>query len=334
MKKINAVITGIGAFIPDDVLTNEELSRMVDTSDEWIMSRVGIKERRVLKEEGKGLSYMAEKALSSLLEKTKTDPSEIEVVICSTTTPDFHFPSTASIVSERCGIRNAWAFDMEAACSGFIFALETGANMITSGKYKKVVIVAGDKMTSIVDYTDRNTCPLFGDACGAVLLEPTYEDIGVKDTFLRTLGIGEPYLRMTAGGSRYPATHDTIDKRLHYIYQEGRVVFKHAVSNMTEAALEIMERNRLSPDDVDFFIPHQANIRIIEAVGLRVGIPHEKVMVNIHKYGNTSAGTIPLCLWECEKQMKKGDKLILVSFGAGFSWGSVYLKWGYDGSQV
>ena len=334
MKKINAVITGIGAFIPDDVLTNEELSKIVDTSDEWIMSRVGIKERRVLKGEEKGLAYMAEKALLSLLEKTKTDPSEIEVVICSTTTADYHFPSTASIIAEKCGIRNAWGFDMEAACSGFIFALETGANMISSGKYKKVVVVAGDKMTSIVNYNDRNTCPLFGDACGAVLLEPTYEDVGVMDTLLHTVGIGEPYLKMSGGGSRYPATHDTIDKHLHYIYQEGRIVFKHAVSNMTEVALEIIEKNNLSVDDIDFLIPHQANIRIIEAVGLRVGIPREKIMVNIQKYGNTSAGTIPLCLWEWEKQLKKGDKLILVSFGAGFSWGAIYLKWGYDGAQV
>ena len=334
MKKLKAVITGIGVYTPDDVLTNEDLTGMVDTSDEWILSRVGIKERRILKGEGLGVSYMAERALKSLLEKTKTDPSEVEVVICATTTPDYLFPSTASIVAEKCGIRNAWGFDMEAACSGFIYALETGTNMICSGRYKKVVIVSGDKMSSITDYTDRNTCPLFGDACGAILLEPTEEEVGVVDTLLHTVGIGEPYLRMQAGGSRYPASHETVDKRLHAVYQEGKAVFKYAVSLMTEATLEIIERNGLTVDNIDYLIPHQANIRIIEAVGLRVGIPAERVMVNIQKYGNTSSGTIPLCLWEWEKKLKKGDKLILVSFGAGFSWGAVYLKWGYDGSKT
>jgi len=334
MGNLKAVITGIGVYFPDDVLTNEDLSQMIDTSDEWIMSRVGIKERRILKGEGLGLSYMAERALKSLLEKTKTDPSEIDLLICATTTPDYPFPSTASIVAEKCGIRNAWGFDLEAACSGFIFALETASNMIMSGKYKKVVVVSGDKMSSIVNYNDRNTCPLFGDACGAILLEPTYEEFGVMDTILHTVGIGEPYLHMQAGGSRYPASHQTVDKQMHAIYQEGKVVFKYAVSNMADAALAIMERNNLSADNLDYLIPHQANIRIIEAVGLRVGLPSDKVIVNINKYGNTSAGTIPLCLWEWEKQMKKGDNLVLVSFGAGFSWGAVYLKWGYDGTEA
>ena len=334
MRKLNAVITGIGVYVPNDVLTNEDLTQMVDTSDEWIMSRVGIKERRILKGEGIGLSYMAERALKSLLEKTNTDPSEVEVVICATSTPDYPFPNTASLVAEKCGIRNAWGFDMQAACSGFIFALETGTNMIRSGRYRKVVIVSGDKMSSIIDYTDRNTCPLFGDACGAILLEPTKKKFGVMDTLLHTVGIGEPYLRMQAGGSRYPASHETVEKRLHSVYQEGKVVFKYAVSMMTEAANDIIERNRLKVSAIDYLIPHQANMRIIEAVGLRVGVPAERVMVNIQKYGNTSAGTIPLCLWEWEKKLKKGDKLILVSFGAGFSWGAVYLKWGYDGAKT
>ncbi len=334
MEKINAVITGIGGFVPEDILTNDELCKMVDTTDEWIMTRVGIKERRILRGEGRGTSYMGIQAVKQLLEKTKVDPEEIEVIMVASTTPDYHFPMTASIIAYQTGCNNAFTFDMQGACAGFLYALETGSNYIRSGRYKKVIVVAGDKMTAITDYTDRTTCPLFGDGCGAVLLEPTTDEIGVMDTILRTNGIGLPHLIMKAGGSAYPSSHQTIDNHEHFVYQDGRTVFKYAVTSMADVAAEIAKRNNLSDQDIAWIVPHQANLRIIDATAKRLGVPMEKVMINIQKYGNTSAGTIPLCLWEWEKQLKKGDNLILAAFGAGFTWGSVYLKWGYDGDKA
>lgn len=334
MKELNAVITGISAYAPDYILTNDEISKLVDTSDEWITTRVGIKERRILKGEGKGVSYMGTKAVADLLVKTKTKPEDVDVVIFATTTADHLFPSSASMVAESNNIKNAFCFDMQAACSGFVFGLEVASSFIKSGKYKKVVLVAGDKMSAITNYTDRNTAPLFGDAVGAVLLEPTEDHFGVMDAILRTDGVGYPYLQMKAGGSKYPASHQTIDNLEHGVYQEGKVVFKYAVSSMADVSEEIAQKNNLSIDDITWFVPHQANKRIIDAAQNRLGIAKEKVMVNIQKYGNTSAGTIPLCLWEWEEKLKKGDNLILAAFGAGFSWGAVYLKWGYDGNKV
>ena len=313
MSEINAVITGIGGYVPEDILTNEDISRMVDTTDEWIMTRVGIKERRILRGEGLGTSYMGIRAVNQLLEKTKVNPEEVEVIMTATTTPDHHFPTTSSIIAYHTGCKNAMTFDMQGACAGFLYALETGANYIRSGRYKKVIVVAGDKMTAITDYTDRSTCPLFGDGCGAVLLEPTEEKIGVMDTLLRTDGIGYSHLIMKSGGSD---------------------VFKYAVSYMADAAAEIAERNGLTHEDIAWIVPHQANLRIIDATAKRLGVELDKVMINIQKYGNTSAGTIPLCLWEWEKKLKKGDNLILAAFGAGFTWGALYLKWGYDGSEA
>ena len=334
MDKINAVITGIGGFVPEDVLTNSDISKMVDTSEEWIMTRVGIKERRILRGEGLGTSYMGIRAVNQLFEKTGVNPEEIEVVLCATSTPDYHFPTTASIVAYNTGCKNAFTFDVQGACAGFLYALETGSNYIRSGRYKKVLIVAGDNMTSITDYTDRTTCPLFGDACGAVLLEPTTEEFGIMDTILRTDGVGLPHLLMKGGGSAYPSSHETVDKHQHCVYQEGKVVFKYAVSYMAEASAEIMHRNGMTNEDVDWFVPHQANLRIIDAAAKRMELPIEKVMININKYGNTSAGTIPICLWEWEDKLKKGDNIILAAFGAGFTWGSIYLKWGYDGKKA
>lgn len=334
MENLNAVITGIGAYVPDDILTNEELSQIVDTNEEWILTRVGIKERHVLKGEGMGTSYMGIRAVRELLEKTHTDPLDVEVILCATTTPDYPFPTTASLIAYNTGLKNACTFDVQGACAGFLYALETGANYIRSGRYKKVIVVAGDKMTSITNYQDRTTCPLFGDACGAVMLEPSAEKLGVLDTFLRTDGVGFPNLHMAAGGSANPASHETVDNRQHFVYQEGRVVFKYAVSYMADAAATIMERNNLSKNDVAWFIPHQANWRIIDAVARRLDVPMDRVIVNIERYGNTSAGTIPICLWEWEKKLKKGDNLILAAFGAGFTWGAIYLKWGYDGEKA
>lgn len=333
MDKINAVITGVGGYVPEDVLTNEDISKMVDTTDEWIMTRVGIKERRILKGEGVGLSYMGIRAVKQLLEKTNLNPEEVEVVLTATTTPDHHFPTTSSIIAYHTGCKNAMTFDMQGACAGFLYALETGANYIRSGRYKKVVVVSGDKMTSITDYQDRSTCPLFGDACGAVLLEPTTEEFGILDTILRTDGVGYPHLIMKSGGSAYPPSHETVDNREHFVYQDGRVVFKYAVSYMADVAAEIAEKNGLTHDDIAWIVPHQANLRIIDATAKRLGVDMDKVMINIQKYGNTSAGTIPICLWEWENQLKKGDNLILAAFGAGFTWGAVYLKWGYDGKK-
>lgn len=334
MKNINAVITGVGGYVPEDVLTNEELSKMVDTNEEWIVTRVGIKERRILKGEGRGTSYMGTRAVAQLLEKTKTDPNDVDVVLCATTTPDYQFPTTASIIAYNNKLKNAMTFDLQGACAGFLYGLETGANYIRSGRYKKVIVVSGDKMTSITNYQDRSTCPLFGDACGAMLLEATEEDLGVMDTILYTDGVGFPNLQLKSGGSAYPSSHETVDKREHFVYQEGKIVFKYAVSYMAEAAATIMERNHLTKDDVSWFIPHQANLRIIDAAARRLDVPMEKVIVNIEKYGNTSAGTIPICIWEWEKRLKKGDNIILAAFGAGFTWGALYLKWGYDGENA
>ena len=325
---IRAAITGIGAYVPEDILTNEDLAKIVDTTDEWIMTRVGIKERRVLGKD-KGTSFMGAEAVKKVLKKTNTKPEEVEVIIFATTTPDYIFPSTAAMTAEKCGIKNALGFDIQAACSGFIYALEIGSNFIKSGNYKKVLVVAGDKMTSITNYKDRTTCPLFGDAVGAIMLEPTEEEAGIMDSILHIDGVGIPHLHMHGGGSVHPASYETVDKDMHYVYQEGQVVFKHAVSKMADVSVEIMERNHLTKDSVNWLVPHQANIRIIEAVGNRMGLPIEKVMVNIQKYGNTSAGTIPVCLAEWEPQLKKGDNIILTAFGGGFTWGAVYLKWAY-----
>ncbi|HCI55242.1 MAG TPA: beta-ketoacyl-ACP synthase III [Bacteroidales bacterium] len=330
MEKIRAAITGINAWVPEYILDNYELSKMVDTSDEWIMQRVGIKERRILKGEGLGTSDMADKAVAGLLEKTGTSPDEVEILICATITPDMPFPATANIISDKTGIKNAFSFDLAAACSGFIFALHTGASFIESGRYKKVIVVGADKMSAITDYTDRTTCPLFGDAAAAVLLEPTFEEVGVMDQILKVDGSGRKYLHMKAGGSVRPSSHETVDAKEHFVYQEGQTVFKFAVKNMADVAAEIMEKNHLKPEDIAYLVPHQANLRIIEATGKRMGLPPEKVMINIEKYGNTTAATIPLVLWEYENRLKKGDNLILAAFGGGFTWGALWLKWAYD----
>lgn len=333
MEKINAVITGVGGYVPDYVLTNEELSRMVDTNDEWIMTRIGVKERRILNEEGLGTSFMARKATKQLMQKTGANPDEIDAVIMCTTTPDYHFPSTASILCDKLGLKNAFAFDLQAACCGFLYGLDVASSLIASGRHKKVILVGGDKMSSMVDYSDRATCPIFGDGAAAVMLEATTEDYGVMDCLLRTDGKGLPFLHMKAGGSVCPPSYFTVDHRMHYLYQEGRTVFKYAVSNMSEITATIAERNGLNKDNIHWVIPHQANLRIIDAVASRLEVPREKVMVNIQHYGNTSGGTLPLCLWDYEKQLKKGDNLIFTAFGAGFTYGAVYVKWGYDGDK-
>lgn len=328
MKKITAAITGIQGYVPDYVLTNEELSKIVDTSDEWITSRTGIKERRILKEGGS--SDIAAAAVKALLEKKQIDPLEIDLVICATVTPDYPFPSTANVVCDKIGMKNAWGYDLIAACSGFIYGLATGAQFIETGRYKKVLVIGVDKMSAILDYEDRTTCVIFGDGGGVALLEPNEEGFGVQDFILRSDGAGRNYLLQPAGGSLQPATHETVDKRLHFVKQEGKQVFKFAVTNMAEVSAEIMEKNNLTADDVDWLVPHQANLRIIDATADRMGLPKEKVMINIQKYGNTTAGTLPLCLWDYEKQLKKGDTLILSAFGGGFTWGAVYLKWAYN----
>ncbi|HLP71299.1 MAG TPA: beta-ketoacyl-ACP synthase III [Bacteroidales bacterium] len=330
MEKIRAAITGIHAWVPEYRLTNQELSQMVDTSDEWIMQRVGIKERRILKREGLGSSDLGAEAVKGLLEKTNTNPDDVDLVICSTVTPDMAFPATANIISDKTGIRNAFSFDMNAACSGFLFALQTATAYVEGGRYKKVIVVGADKMSAITDYTDRTTCPLFGDAAGAVLLEPTSGEYGIIDHIFKTDGAGRKFLHLKAGGSVRPASHETIDAKEHYIYQEGQTVFKFAVSNMADISAEIMERNNLKPEDIAFLVPHQANLRIIDATGRRMGLSPDKVMINIQNYGNTTTATIPLCIWEYESRLKKGDILILAAFGGGFTWGSLYLKWAYD----
>ena len=335
MEKINAIITGIGGYVPDYILTNEELSRMVDTSDEWIMTRVGIKERRILTEEGLGTSYLARKAAKQLIAKTGVDPDTIDALIVTTTTPDYKFPSTASIVVGKLGLKNAFAFDFEAACCGFLYSLDVAASMIQSGRYKKIIVIGADKMSSLIDYTDRQTCVLFGDGAGAVLVEATTEEgVGVQNSYLRTDGKGLPFLHMKAGGSVCPASHFTVDHRLHYLYQEGRTVFRYAVTNMSDDVLEILKRNNLKGEDVDWVVPHEANLRIIEAVAKRAELNLDRVMINIDHYGNTSAATIPLALWDNEHLLKKGDKIVFTAFGAGFVHGASYYKWAYNGSGV
>lgn len=333
MGKINAVITGVGGYVPDYILNNEELSRMVDTTDEWITTRVGIKERRILTEEGLGTSYLARKAAKQLIQKTGVDPDTIDALIVTTTTPDYKFPSTASIVLGKLGLKNAFAFDFSAACCGFLYTLDVAASMIQSGRYKKIIVIGADKMSSLVDYTDRATCVLFGDGAGAVLVEATEEEnVGVQNSYLRTDGQGLPFLHMKAGGSVCPPSHFTVDHRLHYLYQEGRTVFRYAVTDMSNDVMKIMEMNDLKADDVNWVIPHEANLRIIEAVTKRAGIPLDKVVVNIDHYGNTSAATIPLALWDAESQLKKGDNVIFTAFGAGFVHGASFYKWAYDGA--
>ncbi|MEQ9466655.1 MAG: beta-ketoacyl-ACP synthase III [Ekhidna sp.] len=330
MPKIQAAITGVHGYVPEDVLTNHDLEKMVDTNDEWITSRTGIKQRHILKGENQGTSVMAVKALEGLLKKTNTNPEEIDLIICATTTPDLVFPATANIIGNKIGATNAFGYDLQAACSGFLYALATGSQFIETGKYKKVVVIGADKMSSIVDYTDRATCIIFGDGAGAVMLEPTEEDFGIKDSILRSDGSGEPFLHMKAGGSRRPATLETVQNREHFAYQEGSMVFKFAVKNMADVAAEVMERNNLTADDVSYLVPHQANKRIIDATASRMGVGEDKVMLNIENYGNTTSGTIPLCLWDYESKLKKGDNLILAAFGGGFTWGSIWVKWAYD----
>lgn len=330
MQKIRAAITGIHCWVPDFVLTNEELGKIVDTNDEWIMTRTGIKERRILREPGKGTSDIGAPAVAGLLEKTGTKPEEVDLLICATVTPDYAFPATANVISDKCGLKNAWSFDINAACSGFVFALETGRKFIESGQYKKVIIVGAEKMSMMVDYTDRATCVLFGDAAGAIMLEPTTEEVGVMDSILKTDGSGRVYLQQKGGGAVKPASQETIDFREHYVYQEGQAVFKFAVVGMADVSVEIMKRNNLTADDIAYLVPHQANLRIIDATARRMGLEKHKVMVNIDRYGNTTSATIPLCIWEWEKQLKKGDNLILSAFGGGFTWGAIWVKWAYD----
>jgi len=330
MSKIHAAITAVNGYVPEYVLTNKELETIVDTSDEWITTRTGIKERRILKGEGLGTSDMAVPAVNGLLKKRGIDAKEIDLIIFCTTTPDFTFPATANVLADKIGAVNAWGYDLQAACSGFIFGLTTGAQFIESGKHQKVLVVGGDKMSSIINYEDRTTCIIFGDGCGCALLEPNEEGFGIQDSILRSDGSGGKYLGMKAGGSVKPATHETIDAKEHFAYQEGQTVFKFAVTNMADVAAEIMERNSLSSDDVAWLVPHQANKRIIDATASRMGVDSDKVMVNIERYGNTTNGTIPLCLWEWEKDLKKGDNIIIAAFGGGFTWGSVYLKWAYN----
>jgi 3-oxoacyl-[acyl-carrier-protein] synthase III len=330
MNKIKSAITAVSGYVPDFVLSNKILETMVDTNDEWITSRTGIKERRILKGENKGLSDMAVPAVLDLCKKRGIDPSEIDLLICATVTPDFVFPATANIICDKIGAVNAFGFDLMAACSGFIYALTTGAKYVESGTHKKVVVVGGDKMSSIIDYQDRATCIIFGDGCGAVLLEPNEEGNGIMDSILKSDGAGAKYLHQKAGGSVKPPSHQTIDAREHYVFQEGKNVFKFAVTNMADVSAEIMERNQLQSNDVQWLVPHQANRRIIDATAERMGINTNKVMINIEKYGNTTSGTIPLCLWEWEKKLKKGDNIILSAFGGGFTWGAVYLKWAYN----
>jgi len=333
-NQISAVITGIGGYIPDYVLTNEELSRMVDTNDEWIMTRVGIKERRILTEEGLGTSYMARKAAKQLMQKTGADPDSIDAIVVATSTADYKFPSTASIVLGKLGLKNAFAFDFWGACCGFLYALDVAASMVKSGRCKKIIVIGADKMSSIVDYKDRQTCPLFGDGAAAVLLEASEEEnIGLVDSHLRADGKGLPFLHMKAGGSVCPPSHFTIDHRLHYLYQEGRTVFRYAVTNMSDDCALVAERNGLNKDNIQWIVPHQANLRIIEAVAKRLDLSMDQVMVNIEHLGNTSAATIPLALWENESKLRKGDNMIFTAFGAGFVHGATYFKWAYDGAQ-
>lgn len=328
MNKITAAITGVQGYVPEHILSNEDLTKIVDTSDEWITTRTGIKERRIMKNGAS--SDMATEAVKSLLKKKNIDPLEIELVVLASVTPDHLFPSTANILCDKVGMTNAWGFDLLAACSGFLFALTTASQFIENGRYKKVLVVGVDKMSSIVDYTDRTTCIIFGDGAGVVLLEPNEEGLGIQDHILRTDGSGREFLIQQGGGSVNPATIDTVEKRMHFVKQEGLQVFKFAVTKMADVSVEIMDRNNLSSEDVAWLVPHQANLRIIDATANRMGVSNDKVMINIQKYGNTTAGTLPLCLWDYEKQLKKGDNIILSAFGGGFTWGSIYLKWAYN----
>ncbi len=329
MTKLRAKISGIQGWVPPYVLTNKELEGMVETTDEWIVTRTGIRERHILKGEGLGSSDMAVEAVNGLLKKTNTPPDEIELLICATVTPDMPFPATANIICDKAGIRNAVSYDINAACSGLLYSLVTASKFIETGSCKKVIVVGVDKMSSIIDYTNRETCVLFGDGAGAILLEPTTEDVGIMDSIMRTDGAGRVHLHMKAGGSVKPSSHETVSAREHFVYQEGQPVFKFAVTKMADVAAEIMERNSLSSEEIAYLVPHQANLRIIEATGRRMGISREQVMINIERYGNTTDGTIPLCLWEWEEKLKKGDNIILAAFGGGFTWGSIWVKWAY-----
>ena len=330
LSKPRAIITGIEAYIPEDVITNEDLSKMVDTSDEWIMSRIGIKERHILKEDGLGTSFMGSIAVQRLLEATHTDPSEVQMLVCHTVTPDMVFTATSNIICDKCGIKNAWGYDTNAGCSGFLFTFETMRRFIETGEYKKIVIVCGERLTSLVDYTDRSTCPIFGDAAVALMLEPCYdEDLGFVDSILHVDGIGRRYLYQTAGGSLYPASHKNVDRHMHFIHQEGQGVFKHAVVGMADVSEEMMKRHNLSAEDIAFLVPHQANLRIIDATARRMGVSKDKVLIDIHRFGNTGGTSIALTLWDFKSKFKKGDNLILSAFGAGFTFGSIFYKWAY-----
>jgi 3-oxoacyl-[acyl-carrier-protein] synthase III len=326
---ITAAITAVEGYLPDYVLTNEELAKMVDTNDEWITSRTGIKERRILKGKDQGASVMAAEAVKRLCEKRKISPEEIDLLLLATVTGDYIFPATANVVCDKVGAKNAWSYDINAACSGFIFALVTGSQFIQMGRHKKVVVVGVDKMSSIINYADRTTCIIFGDGCGAVLLEPTEEGVGIIDYVCKVDGAGRKHLYQKAGGSAKPPTADTVDMKEHYVYQEGQQVFKFAVREMADVSVEMMKRNNLGADDISWLVPHQANKRIIHAVAERMELPESKIMMNIHKFGNTTAGTLPLCLWEYQDKMKRGDNIILSAFGGGFTWGAIYLKWAY-----
>ena len=332
MIKTRAVITGVGGYVPDYVLTNQELETIVDTSDDWITTRTGIKERHILKGKDQGTSVLATQAALQLLEKTHSEAKDVDLIICCTTTPDMAFPATANLVADRIGATNSFGFDLQAACSGFLYGLATGAQYIEAGTYRKVMVIGADKMSSIINYEDRSTCIIFGDGGGAVLLEPTEESLGITDFLLRSDGSGAKHLHMKAGGSMRPATLETVMAQEHYVYQEGAAVFKHAVKHMSQVTTQIMEKNALCSDDIAWLVPHQANMRIINATAERMGVAQDRVMYTIQKYGNTTSGTIPLCLWDYESKLKKGDNLILAAFGGGFTWGSLYMKWGYDGS--
>lgn len=330
MSNIKAAITGVNAWLPDYVLDNKELEKLVETSDEWITSRTGINTRRILKGENKGTSVIGVNAVLGLLKKTNTNPDSIDLIICATTTPDMQFPATANIIADQTGLRKAWGYDINAACSGFLYALTTAARMIESGAIRRAIVVGADKMSSIIDYSDRTTCVIFGDGGGAVLLEPETHGMGIQDAIMYSDGSGRIHLHQKAGGSAMPATKETVDKKLHYVYQEGQAVYKFAVTRMADVGYEIMTKNGLTSDDISWLVPHQANKRIIDATAAKMGLPENKVMVNIQKYGNTTNGTIPICLWEWEKQLKKGDNIVLCAFGGGFTWGAVYMKWAYD----
>jgi len=333
MKKVKAAITGVAGYVPDYILTNKELEGMIDTNDEWITTRTGIKERRILKNPNKGTSYMGAKAAKELLKKTNTRAEEVDLIICATTTPDMMVASTACIIADKIEAKNAFAYDLMAACSGFLYALSTAAKFIESMQYKKVIVIGADKMSSIIDYQDRATCIIFGDGAGAAMIEPNYEGLGIHDEILKSDGSGREFLHMKAGGSVKPPSHETVDKREHYVFQDGKTVFKSAVQNMADVSEEIMKKNNLKGEDIAWLVPHQANLRIINATANRMCISEDKVMLNIGKYGNTTAGTIPLCLWDYENKLKRNDNIILAAFGGGFTWGSIYLKWAYDSKK-